>query len=151
MEDILTEHTSTIDGSMVRHDGVISKISNTKVTVALKGKLNCEACNAKAICGASESSAKEIEVENVSQTIVLNENVTVLLKKSLAFRAVFLAYVFPFILLLGTLLIASYYYEEWIAGLLAIAVLVPYFTILYTLRNSLKKEFEVSILKTSNL
>ena len=35
MEDILTEHIGTIDGSMVRHDGVISKISKNKVTVAL--------------------------------------------------------------------------------------------------------------------
>ena len=151
MEDILTEHIGTIDGSMVRHDGVISKISKNKVTVALKGNINCDACNAKAICGASESSAKEIEVENVSQTMALNENVTVLLKKSLALRAVFFAYVFPFILLLGTLLITSYYYEEWIAGLLALAVLIPYFTILYALRNSFKKEFEVSILKISSL
>ncbi|MBT8302437.1 MAG: SoxR reducing system RseC family protein [Maribacter sp.] len=151
MEDILTEHITTIDESMVRHDGVISKISNNIVTVALKGNINCDACNAKAICGASESNAKEIEVQHVSQPLGLNENVTVLLKKSLALRAVFLAYVFPFIVLLGTLLIASYYYEEWIAGLLALAVLIPYFAILYALRNSFKKEFKVSILKTSSL
>lgn len=151
MEDIPTDRITTIDKSMVRHDGVISKISNNKVTVALKGNINCDACNAKAICGASESSAKEIEVQNVSQSLGLNENVTVLLKKSLALRAVFLAYVFPFILLLGTLLIASYYYEEWIAGLLALTVLIPYYTILYALRNTFKKEFKISILKRSNL
>jgi len=151
MDDIPTDHSTTIDESMVQHDGIISKISNNKVTVALKGNINCDACNAKAICGASDSGAKVIEVQNVSQSLGLHENVTVLLKKSLALRAVVLAYVFPFIILLGTLLIASYYYEEWIAGLLALIVLVPYYTILYTLRNTFKKEFKVSILKTSNL
>jgi len=151
MEDIPTDRITAIARSMVQHDGIVSKISNNKVTVALKGNINCDACNAKAICGASEASTKEIEVQDVSQSLGLNENVTVLLKKSLALRAVFLAYVFPFMLLLSTLLIASYYYEEWVAGLLALVVLIPYFIILYALRNTFKKEFKISILKTSNL
>ncbi|EAR01122.1 SoxR reducing system RseC family protein [Maribacter sp. HTCC2170] len=151
MEDIEIEHYGTVAGAMVEHDGVISKISNNKITVALKGNINCDGCKAKAVCGAADSNGKEIEVDNVSQQLDLNEDVTVLLKKNLAIKAVFLAYILPFIFLLLTLLLASNYFEEWFAGLLALAILLPYYLIIYALRGSFKKEFKVSILKTTQL
>lgn len=137
----------TEEEKIVKHEGVITKITPKTITVSLKGNINCEACNAKSACGVSESNNKEIEVLNTSQPIRLNENVEVVLKKNLGLKAVFWAYVFPFILLLSVLLISSSIYEEWIAGLLSILVLVPYYSALYVLRNSFKKTFQVSIFK----
>lgn len=134
---------------MIKHEGVVSKISNSIVTVSLKGNINCEACNAKAACGVSESNSKEIEFSNLTQSLKLNENVEVLLKKNLGLKAVFWAYVFPFILMLTVLLIASTLFKEWIAGLLSIAILIPYYFMLYVLKNSFKKTFRLTILKTT--
>lgn len=151
MEDIEIQQKESIVDTMVKHDGIISKVTKDLVTVTLSGNINCEGCKAKAVCGASESSDKEVEVPNESLNWGVNESVTVLLKKHLAVKAVFFAYIFPFILLLGTLLIASNYLEEWAAGLLALFILVPYYMILYVLRPAFKKEFKVSILKTSQL
>jgi len=125
---------NNIDETMVTHEGVVSKIANNVVTVSLKGNLNCDACNAKSACGISESKSKEIEVYNVTQSLKLNENVEVLLKKDLGLKAVFWAYIFPFALLLTVLLITSTLYEEWIAGLLSIAVLIPYYLMLYVVQ-----------------
>jgi len=139
--------TDTADETIVKHEGVVSKISNDVVTIALKGNVNCEGCKAKAACGVSESNDKEIEVFNSTQSLKLNENVEVLLKRNLGLKAVFWAYVFPFIIMLTVLLIASTLFAEWIAGLLAIAVLAPYYFTLYLLKNSFKKSFKLSILK----
>jgi len=147
MENSDINGTNTSDDTFVRHEGVVSKISNDVVTIALKGNINCEGCKAKAACGVSESNDKEIEVFNSTQSLKLNENVEVQLKKNLGLKAVFWAYVFPFIIMLTVLLIASTLVQEWIAGLLSLAVLVPYYFALYLLKNSFKKSFRLSILK----
>ena len=148
MEEDKTAYFSIFDDTCVKHDGVVSKISNHSITVALTGNVHCEACNAKTVCGASESNSKEIEVEDVSQALRLNENVEVILKKNVGLKAVFWAYVFPFILLMTALLVSSLYYKEWVAGLLAFAILVPYYGMLYVLRSTFKKEFQISLIKT---
>lgn len=133
--------------SIVKHEGVVSKIHNNVVTVSLKGNINCEACHAKGACGASEAREKIVEIQQTTTPLQLNENVEVILSKNLGLKAVFWAYIFPFILLISTLLIASTILDEWIAGLLALAILIPYYLMLFVLRNSFKKAFKVSILK----
>jgi sigma-E factor negative regulatory protein RseC len=133
----------------IKHEGNISKISNGVLTVSLKGNVNCEACNAKAACGVSESNSKEIEIESTNQSFKLNDSVEVILEKHLGLKAVFWAYVFPFILVLFVLFISSNFVKEWIAGLAALLVLVPYYFTLYVLKNLFKKAFKVSILKNN--
>lgn len=136
------------------HSGEIKKITNSTITVALEGNINCEGCKAKAACGVSESNAKEIEVENIyssKQQLInsfnLNERVTILMEEGLGLKAVFWAYVFPFILLIMLLVVTSMFLLEWQAGLLSIAMLVPYYISLYFLNPFFKKRFKVSILK----
>ena len=147
MENLNSNSVITEGDEIVKHEGVVSKIANNVITVSLMGNINCEACHAKGACGAAESGPKEIEVYNSTQSLKLNETVEVLLRKDLGLKAVFWAYVFPFILLISVLIISSSIYKEWIAGLLSIAILVPYYFTLYVLRNSFKKVFKVSILK----
>ncbi|MGB5203469.1 MAG: SoxR reducing system RseC family protein [Eudoraea sp.] len=147
MEGLNVNSLKSRSKNFVKHEGVVSKITNDVVTISLKGNMNCEACKAKAACGVSESNSKEIEVSNSTQSLKLNENVEVLMKKNLGLKAVFWAYVFPFILMLTVLLITSTLFEEWIAGLLSIAVLLPYYLMLYVLRSTFKKAFRLSILK----
>lgn len=147
MEKPNTNNVDSEGGGIIKHEGVVSKISNDVVTIALKGNINCEGCKAKAACGVSESNDKEIEIFNSTQSLQLNENVEIQLAKNLGLKAVFWAYVFPFIILLTVLLIASTLFKEWIAGLLSLAVLIPYYFTLYLLKNSFKKSFKLSILK----
>ena len=147
MTEIETNKATYLDENLVKHEGVVSKVSKNSITVSLKGNLHCEACNAKSACGVSDSDTKEIEIETPAQKLELNENVEVFLKKDLGLKAVFWAYVFPFILLFAVLLIASTLYPEWLAGLLAIGVLIPYYLLLYVLKNSFKSAFKVSVSK----
>lgn len=142
-------NSNTANETIVKHEGIVSKITNDVVTISLKGNINCESCKAKAACGVSESNDKEVEISNYTQSLKLNENVEVLLKKNLGLKAVFWAYVFPFIIMMTVLVIASTLVKEWIAGLLSIAVLVPYYFMLFVLKDLFKKRFKLSILKTT--
>ena len=131
----------------IKHEGIISKISENGITVSLKGNVNCEGCKAQSACGVSDSNDKEIEIVNSAQSFKLNEPVDVVLKRSLGLKAVFWAYVFPFILMFLVLIITSLFLKEWVAGLFSLAILIPYYFMLFVLKDRFQKAFQVSILK----
>lgn len=135
--------------NFAKHEGVISKIRNNVVTVSLKGNISCEACNIKSACGISDSNSKEVEVYYPDKGFKIHEDVIVILKKDLGLKAIFWAYVLPFLLLITILLVASTLVPEWLAGLLSVSFLIPYYSILYMFRNKFKKIFKISILKTT--
>jgi len=149
MEQLDLESYKKGDLKQITHQGVISKISPNKITVALKGNVNCEGCKAQSACGVSDSNDKEIEVINSTQSFQLNETVDVLLKRELGLKAVFWAYVFPFILMFVVLVVTSFFVKEWIAGLISLFVLIPYYLMLYISKDRFQKAFQVSILKFS--
>jgi len=127
------------------HSGVISQINRGSVIVSLDKNVHCETCHAKGACGVSDSAAKEIEVVDAGRAYNLNEPVEVILRKNLGHKAVFWAYVFPFILMLLTLLTASLFLTEWIAGLLSLLILIPYYLLMHGLKSYFKRTFDISI------
>jgi len=135
--------------NVVKHEGIISKISKNSVTVSLLGNVNCETCNAKGACSSSETNVKQIEILDVYNSYKLHETVNVILKKELVLKAVFFVYFFPFLLMFFTLIISVQFIKEWIAGLLSILVLIPYYLVVYMMKNSLEKMFKIAILKTN--
>jgi sigma-E factor negative regulatory protein RseC len=148
MENKNLNNLQSVNNKSVLHEGVVTKITDDTVTVSLKGNINCEGCKAKMVCGAAESVDKEIEVINNFSKLYINDSVAIALNKSLGLRAVFFAYVLPFILMLIVLLISSTLLKEWQAGILSILVLIPYYTILYLMKNSFKETFQFSIIQT---
>ncbi len=71
----------------------------------------------------------------------------VTLKKNLGHRAVFWAYILPFMIMMLTLVMMSFFFEEWMAGLVSLMVLVPYYALVYALKDYFKKTFKISILR----
>ena len=130
------------------HSGIISKIAGDSIIVSLKQNIHCDSCRAKAACGISKSNTKEVEIINSNDSFKINERVKVVLNKTLGFKAVFWAYIFPFLLMFSTLIITSGFLKEWIAGILSLFILVPYYFILYFFKNVLKGAFKMFILKT---
>lgn len=129
------------------HSGVISKKDNGSLIVSLDENVHCESCRAKSTCGISESGSKEVEISNTDESFALNEQVNVILKKGLGLKAVFWAYIFPFLLMVLTLMVSSLFLKEWMAGILSLLILVPYYLLLYVLRNVFKKTFKISVVK----
>ena len=137
----------TENKNYIEHAGIVSNISNGNVEISLEGNFHCEACNAKAGCGVSESTAKIVEIQNDERTFEMNESVVVSMQKSLGLKAVFWGYVFPFILLFTVLAVSSIFLEEWLAGLLSLFVLLPYYLLLYFNKELLRKAFTISVYK----
>ncbi|WP_273276979.1 SoxR reducing system RseC family protein [Maribacter polysiphoniae] len=129
------------------HSGVISKKDNGSLIVSLDENVHCESCRAKSTCGISESGSKEVEISSTDESFALNEQVNVILKKGLGLKAVFWAYIFPFLLMVLTLMVSSLFLKEWMAGILSLLILVPYYLLLYVLRNVFKKTFKISVVK----
>lgn len=131
------------------HKGVISKIEGKTLFVTLNGELHCESCHAKGFCGVPDAGPKEVQITNPTDSYTLNETVEIELSKKTGLIAVFWAYFFPFILMLSTLLIGLAFFKEWIAGLLSLGILIPYYAVLALLKDFLQKTFKISILKYS--
>ncbi len=130
------------------HSGFISRVNKDSMTVTLEPNIHCESCYVKGSCGVTGSSTKQIEVHDFKDSFKINEKVRVHLRKTTGLKAVFWAYVFPFFLMIFTLAIASFFLKEWVAGLLSLCVLMPYYSILYVLKDKLKSSFKISVLKT---
>jgi sigma-E factor negative regulatory protein RseC len=129
------------------HSGVVSEINGRSIVVSLDKNVHCESCSAKGACGVSDSASKEVEIIDYEGSFKLNESVKVVLKKNLGQKAVFWAYIFPFLLMLITLLTTSFLFAEWIAGLLSLMILIPYYSMVYAHNNYFKKTFKISILR----
>ena len=128
------------------HTGVVSEMKGSSIIVALDENVHCESCSARGACGVTDSVNKTVEVINPEGSFKLNQPVEVVLKKDLGQKAVFWAYIFPFLLMLATLVTSSLFLEEWMAGLLSLLILVPYYAMIYALKNYFKKTFRVSVL-----
>ena len=128
------------------HAGVVSEMKGSSIIVALDENVHCESYAARGACGVTDSVNKTVEVINPEGTFKLNQPVEVVLKKDLGQKAVFWAYIFPFLLMLATLVTSSLFLEEWMAGLLSLLILIPYYGMIYALKNYFKKTFRVSVL-----
>ncbi len=68
------------------------------------------------------------------------------MQQSLGFRALFLGYVLPFVILVVVLFIAMEITQnDLFSGLLGLATLIPYYLILYLMKDKLQKTFAFSL------
>jgi len=130
------------------HEGHVSRVQTDSIVVVLNPSVECSNCHARGACGVRESDNKEIEVFNTGNSFKTQQRVTVELKKTTGMKAVFWAYVLPFLLMSVTLVLAAQLAQEWLAGLLSLLILIPYYLTLYLLKDHLKQRFQVSVLKT---
>ncbi len=135
---------------VITHTGTVTALNRDSVIVRLSENIHCEGCRAKAVCGVAESPSKEVEVMHPGGFLRMHDTVEVILKKELGMKAVFWAYVLPFGLVLLTLLTTSVFLEEWLAGLLALLVLIPYFAGVALFRDFFRKTFRFTLIKTQS-
>jgi sigma-E factor negative regulatory protein RseC len=129
---------------LVKHEGVISEITNDLIRVSIVAQSACASCHAKGFCGAADMQEKIIDVKNSGNTNQkVGDFVTVTMKRKLGNKAVLYGYFLPFIILMITLVAAlSLIENEGTAGLLSLGILIPYYFVLYLFRGKLKASFE---------
>jgi len=134
--------------SQIQHDGIIQKINEQSIDVSIISMAACTSCHAKGACSASDMKEKIVQVKPIEgQEYQIGEQVTITIKQSVGTWAVLFGYVFPLIVVVTALIILTNIIEdEGIAGLISIAVLIPYYAILYITRKKMADNFEFKIL-----
>jgi len=131
----------------IEHEGVIIDINTDSVFVKILVHSACSACHAKGMCNLTDTAEKIIEVSKpLNRELKTGDKVNVALTRNMGFKAVVLSYLIPFLILFLTLIISlSIVEKEWLAGLISLAVLFPYYLILSLKKDKLKDTFDFKI------
>lgn len=130
----------------ITHKGIVTTLSEKTITVSILNESACAGCHAKGSCSAADMKDKEIEINRPAGHFTIGQQVVVAGKMSQGFKAMFLGYLLPFVVVLVTLVITTLSgLPDSQGGLLALGSLVPYYAVLYALRNKIKKSFEFEI------
>lgn len=132
---------------LVEHPGVVERIEAGRLFVRIESRSACGNCHSRSYCGMSEMQEKIVEVDNKSQTEYhTGQRVNVVLEESLGYKALLLAYLIPFVILLGgIILILSITGNEPLAALTGLGLMLPYYFWLYYSRDKLRKTFHFRI------
>ena len=136
--------------SEIRHNGFVKTVNSDKMIVTIVNQSACSTCHAKGACTVSDFQDKEIEINEFSGNYQPGQEVTVVFKESKGFGALLWGYVLPFLVVLITLIVVLEITDDELkAGLISLAVLIPYYTTLYFLRHHLKKIFKFEVEETN--
>ena len=126
----------------IAHEGRITEITPQAITVEIVSSSACSACHAKGLCGVSESTVKKIQVPFDFGQWSVGQDVDVFLKKTMGYKAVWIAYVAPLGILLAVLLgLMALGTGELAAGLAAIGAVGVYYFVIWLLRSRLRNEY----------
>lgn len=137
-----------MSSKLVTHPGIIRSINENKAEVVIISKSACASCEINGSCSVSDTKEKIIDVSlpNSSMQYQVGQSVLVQMKQSSGTWAILFGYVFPFILIVATLIfLTSIQIDQGLAGILSLAMLIPYYFIIYLFRNFFKKSFNHSI------
>jgi sigma-E factor negative regulatory protein RseC len=131
----------------------------------------CAACKAKAMCASAESTEKEMTVvllgengkvktvnnstqsyttlHDSTQSYHVGDTVEVVVQQKMGWKAVVLAYLLPFFVMLAAMLIgnAIWAVREEILGTVALCAMALYYLVLGMFKDKLQKEFSFTARK----
>ena len=133
----------------INHNGRIEKIEGDTIFVRIIQQSACSGGHAKGMCSASDQKEKIIEVNDPNAgRFHVNEEVTLSGQSSLGLQAVLLAFILPLIIVVAAIVAGNYLqWNETTSGLTGLLLLVPYYCILYFLREKLKRKFIFTLKK----
>ena len=160
---------------MIKHDGIIIALNEDGTAlVRIVQTSACAACKAKAMCASAESAEKEMTVvllgengkvktENNStqsyttlydstQSYHVGDTVEVMVQQKMGWKAVMLAYLLPFFVMLAVMFIgnAIWAVREEILGTVALCAMALYYLVLGIFKDKLQKEFSFTAKKKNN-
>ncbi|MFZ2338312.1 MAG: SoxR reducing system RseC family protein [Bacteroidales bacterium] len=137
----------SVKKSSIQHEGTVKEVGIDSVVVSIVSCAACAGCAARGMCGMTENQEKTIDIRG-KYDVAPGDKVTVQMEESAGMKAVILSYVVPFFIVIGGLFaLQSLPVNELTAGLISLALLVPWFLILYIFRKKLDRSF-IFTLKT---
>ena len=132
---------------IIRHSGVVESIEDGCVHIRITQTSACAACKVAGYCNAAESKEKIIDVycDDVA-AYSIGQAVVVTTTGQVAARALLWGFGFPFLLLVVVLFLTWLLtaHESW-AALCALASLIPYYMVLWLMRDKMSQQLAFSI------
>ena len=154
---------------MIKHDGIIIALNEDGTAlVRIVQASACAACKAKAMCASAESVEKEMMVvllgenekvkteNNSTQSYHVGDEVEVMVQQKMGWKAVVLAYLLPFFIMLAVVAVGSGIGNrisgigEEVIGTLALCAMAVYYIVLGLFKDKLQKEFSFTARKRNN-
>ena len=152
---------------MIKHDGIIIALNEDGTAlVRIVQTSACAACKAKAMCASAESAEKEMTVVLLSDNgrpmgygvldadkplleYKVGDAVEVMVQQRMGWKAVVLAYLLPFFVMLAVMLVgnAIWAVREEILGTVALCAMALYYLVLGMFKDKLQKEFSFTARK----
>ena len=132
----------------IEHLGVVDRVEGNRVWVSIRSGSACGSCQSKSYCGIAEMSEKVIETlsPNTKKTFEIGQQVNVVLRKSLGYKALMLGYLFPFILVILILIfVLTITDNQLYAALASVLALAPYYLLLFLHRKKIRATFRFFI------
>ena len=148
-------HESLIDNTMnyVSHKGRICGIDPDFTRVEIVSTSACSECHARSICLPSDRKQEFVMAHTLSdEQFVPGEHVQIVLRRSLGNKAVLLAYMFPFLILLISLFgCYALTHNEILSVLVCIVCIGLYYAFMIKRSKQIDKQFVFYVKKIENI
>lgn len=132
----------------ISHSGVIESVEDGCVHVRIVQTSACAACKVAGYCNAAESKEKIVDVscDTAHGSWAVGQPVVVSTSGGMAARALLWGFGLPFVVLVGVLVVVLQLTgNELHAALGGLLALVPYYLLLWLLRDRMRRQLSFSI------
>lgn len=131
----------------IKHAGVVDGVEGECVRVRILQSSACSTCKVAAHCNASETKEKIIDVMDADASrYQKGDQVMVVADTAVGFRASLYGYLLPLILMVVTLVgVLAATHSEGLAALSALGILMPYYVLLFLMRNKLRNRLSFTL------
>jgi positive regulator of sigma E activity len=131
--------------SYMEKSGLVTQVHDDQVSVLLTDASGCGTCH-NHLCLLAEAKSRYVTVKREHNHLKVGDEVVVRVKPSTAYAAAFWLYGMPFLLMMLTIFGFSMLgFQEAIAGLSGLLILVPYYSGLFLVRRQLAQPCTLDI------
>ena len=131
----------------VRYHGVVKEVTHGHLRVSIMKSSACGGCNIKGHCNSAEAKERFVDVDDPeAQSYHVGQEVWIVGSPSMGWKALGYGIALPFLVVFISLFVFSAIMESdlW-AALCALGMLIPYYILLYSQREKMKKELSFAV------
>ena len=127
---------------VIRHEGVVKSVCGQMAHISISQASACQACKAQSMCVSSDSKEKEMDAVML-EPMQPGDRVEVQVEAHLAWKAVLLAYILPFAIMMVVMLVLlkGARLNESVVGSVSLASIALYYIVLGVFNNRLRRHF----------
>ena len=127
----------------IKHQGIVENINGSHLQVRIIQTSACASCSVKGHCTSADTKEKLVDVADANAASYQpGDRVWVTGELSMGVMAVLFAFIFPFLILFVFMAIWN---DELRSALCSLALLIPYYYILWLNKSRMGKKFSFSV------